>query len=391
MRLIGSIASNRRCRCCWLAALAFLCAAASAAAQTPVPSAPALNAESYLLVDFHSGHEFAAANADDRVEPASITKLMTSYVVFHELRKGNLTLEDEVYVSEKAWKTPGSRMFIEVDTQVSIEALLKGMIIQSGNDASVALAEHVAGSEETFASLMNQYAEQLGMSNTHYMNATGLPDPEHYTTARDVARLSAALIREFPELYSWYSEKEYTYNDITQHNRNNLLWRDPAVDGLKTGHTESAGYCLVTSAKRDQMRLISVVMGADSEKLRADDSQKLLNYGFRFFETHRLYEANTALDQAEVWKGESRSVSLAIGEDLWVTIPRGQYEMLDASMDLPAVLVAPISAGEQLGVLQVRLGDETIHQQPLLALDGVEAGGFWRRLSDSVALWFEDF
>ncbi len=369
----------------------WLCSMATALAQTPIPSAPELNATSYILVDHQSGAIVAEADPDMRVDPASITKLMTSFAVFHELRKGTINLEDEVFVSEKAWRTPGSRMFIEVDTKVSVENLLKGMIIQSGNDASVALAEHVAGSEETFAALMNQYAAALGMTNTQYQNATGLPADDHYTSARDVATLAAALIREFPEPYRWYSEKEFTYNEISQHNRNQLLWRDPAVDGLKTGHTEAAGYCLVSSARRGPMRLISVVMGTQSEKQRADDSQKLLNYGFRFFETHRLYESGSELDQARVWKGEIETLPLGIEEDLWVTIPRGRYGALDASIDLPTVLTAPLDSGQAIGTLNVRLGDDLLETRPVVALAAVPQGGFWRRLSDSVSLWFSDF
>lgn len=383
--------SSTRVRRALAAVLVALLLADAASAQVPVPGAPTLNATSYLLQDFQSGTLLAEANPRDRVEPASITKLMTSYVVFHELRKGAISLEEEAFVSEKAWKTPGSRMFIEVDTQVSVADLLRGMIIQSGNDASVALAEHVAGSEDTFAEVMNQYARRLGMEDTHYVNATGLPDEAHYTSARDVAILAAALIRDFPDFYQWYSEKEFTYNGISQHNRNQLLWRDPAVDGLKTGHTEAAGYCLVSSARRGTMRLISVVMGADSEKQRADDSQKLLNYGFRFFETHKLYGAGDELDTARVWKGTVDQVRLGIAGDLFVTIPRGRYAALDASIDLPSVLTAPLAAGEPIGTLNVRLGDAIVASRPVVTLEVAPRGGFWRRLSHSVSLWFADF
>lgn len=383
--------SSTRVRRALAAVLVALLLADAASAQVPVPGAPTLNATSYLLQDFQSGTLLVEANPRDRVEPASITKLMTSYVVFHELRKGAISLEEEAFVSEKAWKTPGSRMFIEVDTQVSVADLLRGMIIQSGNDASVALAEHVAGSEDTFAEVMNQYARRLGMEDTHYVNATGLPDEAHYTSARDVAILAAALIRDFPDFYQWYSEKEFTYNGISQHNRNQLLWRDPAVDGLKTGHTEAAGYCLVSSARRGTMRLISVVMGADSEKQRADDSQKLLNYGFRFFETHKLYGAGDELDTARVWKGTVDQVRLGIAGDLFVTIPRGRYAALDASIDLPSVLTAPLAAGEPIGTLNVRLGDAIVASRPVVTLEVAPRGGFWRRLSHSVSLWFADF
>ncbi|HHO67602.1 MAG TPA: D-alanyl-D-alanine carboxypeptidase, partial [Gammaproteobacteria bacterium] len=269
-----------------------------ARAAMPVPQAPAVKARAYLVEDFHSGQTIAAKNPDQRIEPASITKLMSAYVVFQEIRNGTLSLEDKVQISEKAWRTPGSRMFVEVGTQVSVADLMKGMIIQSGNDATVALAEKVAGTEASFASLMNHHAKRLGMDGSHFVNSTGLPDPQHYTTARDIARVARALIAEFPEYYQWYSERQFTYNGITQYNRNKLLWRDESVDGIKTGHTDSAGYCLVTSAKRDGMRLISVVLGTKSEEARADASQALLNYGFRFFETHKLYDANSKLTRA---------------------------------------------------------------------------------------------
>src|SRR5690554_127605 len=319
----------------FLSALTLMFAgSAFAALPVPTPAAPQLGAPSYILVDFHSGQELAGKNADERMEPASLTKLMTVYAVLHELNAGRLSLDDQVTVSEKAWRAEGSRMFIEVGTKVSVEKLLRGVIIQSGNDASIALAEHIAGSEGTFAQLMNQYAQTLGMTGTHFMNATGLPHPEHFSTARDLAKLAAAIIREFPEHYSLYSEKQFTYNGITQYNRNKLLWRDPSVDGLKTGHTQSAGYGLITSAQRENMRLISVVMGTKGEDDRAQQSQALLNYGFRFFETHRLYAAGTALAEPRVWKGVTEYLPLGLSRDLYVTIPRNQYEQLDASMSV---------------------------------------------------------
>ena len=265
------------------------------ASARPVPAAPQVGAASYIMTDFNSGRVLVEHNADMRVEPASITKLMTAYVVFSELADGNINLQDKVPISEKAWRTGGSRMFIDPKMQVSVEDLVRGMVIQSGNDASVALAEHIAGSEESFAELMNHYGETLGMQSTNFRNSTGLPDPDHYTTARDIAVLSAATVRDFPDYYTWYSEKEFTFNNIRQHNRNTLLWRDPAIDGLKTGHTEAAGYCLAASAKRDGMRLVSAVMGSSSESSRASETQTLLNYGFRFFETVQLYQAGQEL------------------------------------------------------------------------------------------------
>lgn len=359
-----------------------------AQAQRPTPAAPEVGATSYVLVDFHSSQMLASKEPDLRVEPASITKLMTSYVVFRELESGNLNLADEVLISEKAWRTPGSRMFVEVDTQVTVEDLLKGVIIQSGNDASVALAEHVAGSEEVFAQMMNAEAERLGMIGTNYQNATGLPGDEHYTTAMDVALLSAALISDFPEYYTWYSQLEFVYNDIRQPNRNLLLRRDDSVDGLKTGHTESAGYCLATSASRDGMRLISVVMGTASENARASASQSLLNYGFRFFETFSLYEAGQELTRAEVWKGKSDDMGLGLAEPLLITLPRGRQDALNAELLVPRRPIAPFSAGQNFGELQIMLDDEIIVSRNLIVLDAVERAGWWGRTTDSIGLWF---
>ncbi|WP_376694532.1 D-alanyl-D-alanine carboxypeptidase family protein [Wenzhouxiangella sp. EGI_FJ10409] len=356
-------------------------------AQSPVPSAPSVGATSYVLVDFHSDTVVSELEADAQVEPASITKLMTSYVVFSEIADDNLALSDEVLVSEKAWRTEGSRMFIEVGTRVSVEELLKGVIIQSGNDASVALAEHVGGSEEVFAGMMNEAARELGMTGTNYVNATGLPHPDQYTTARDIARLAGALIGQFPDFYSWYSEREYTYGGIRQHNRNRLLWRDPSVDGLKTGHTESAGYCLVTSAMRDGMRLISVVMGTESEEARATASQSLLNYGFRFFETYQLYESGDEISVEPVWKGAADEVALGVDRDLFVTIPRGRYDALEARLEVNGTLTAPLEAGERVGRLVVALDDSDLADRPLVALGAVEQAGFFGRSMDGFRLW----
>jgi D-alanyl-D-alanine carboxypeptidase (penicillin-binding protein 5/6) len=280
-------------------------------------------------------------------------------------------------------------MFVEVDTEVTIEDLLKGVIVQSGNDASVALAEHVGGSEEVFAQMMNAEAERLGLTETHYVNATGLPDPDHYTTALDVARLARALIDEFPEYYDWYSQSEFTYNDITQQNRNLLLRRDPTVDGLKTGHTEAAGYCLATSAVRDGMRLISVVMGTDSENARASASQALLNYGFRFFETFRLYADGDVLSTVPVWKGRSDEMRLGLSDDVFVTIPRGEQDRLAAELAVPEPAVAPFEQGQQFGSLQVRFGDELRVERPLRVLDAVPRAGWWGRTTDGIGLWFD--
>ncbi len=370
-----------------LAAL-FLLSATMGWAQTPVPAAPSIGATSFILMDFHSQSVIADRSPDDRVEPASITKLMTSYVAFNEIARGNLALDEQVLISEIAWRTQGSRMFVEVGNRVSVEELLKGIIIQSGNDASVAIAEHIGGTEAVFASMMNEQAQALGMVNTNYMNSTGLPDPDQYTSARDSALLARALIRDFPDFYSWYSEREYTFNDIRQHNRNRLLWRDPSVDGLKTGHTSSAGYCLVTSASRDGMRLVSVVMGTDSEEARAAASQSLLNYGFRFFETYQLYDAGDELKVERIWKGRANQVSLGIDDDLFVTIPRGRMDALEARLEMDDVLNAPIAVGDSVGRLLVALDDQIVAERPLVARQAVAEAGFFGRASDGVRLWF---
>jgi D-alanyl-D-alanine carboxypeptidase (penicillin-binding protein 5/6) len=367
----------------------FLALAAAQAAPLPIPKPPSSGAKAFVIQDFNSKRVIAEQDSDASVEPASITKLMTAYVVFKELLSGNIALSDMVTVSEKAWRTPGSRMFIEVGKQVSVEDLLKGMIIQSGNDATVALAEYIAGSEETFAALMNRHAEEIGLHGSHFTNSTGLPDPEHHMTARDIARIAGLLIEEFPEYYKWYSQKEFTFNEITQYNRNKLLWRDDSVDGVKTGHTESAGYCLVTSAKQDDMRLITVVLGTKSENARADASQALLNYGFRFFETHKLYAAGDTLTTTRIWKGKTDSVTLGLDRPLYATIPRGQYESLDASMIIDNRITAPVDQGQALGKVQVQLGDELITEQKLVALQGVDEGSFWQRIIDEALLYFE--
>ena len=366
-----------------------LFALASAGAQMPVPSAPTLSARSHVLVDHASGQTLAAHNENEPMEPASLTKLMTAYVVFRSLKDGRISLQDEVPVSEKAWRTPGSRMFIEVDTRVPVELLLQGMIVQSGNDASVALAEYVAGSEATFAELMNQYARELGMLNSRFLNATGLPADGHLTTAADIARLARAIISEFPDFYHWYSQREFTYNGITQKNRNALLWRDPSVDGMKTGMTDSAGYCLVTSAQRDNMRLISVVLGTKSATARANDSQALLNYGFRFFETRLLYPAGGKVTEARVWKGQTEQASLGVRNDLYVTIPRGSYDQIRTRLELPEPLIAPVGTDARIGQLNVDLGGQTLAQTDLFALAGVDTGSLWRQAWDSVLLWFQ--
>ena len=356
------------------------------AAITPNPTVPNVAAKSFILQDFASGRVIAEQNSEQRLPPASITKLMTAYVVSHELEAGNIQLDDNVLISEKAWRMVGSRSFIEVNTNVPVEVLLRGMIIQSGNDAAVALSEHIAGSEETFAQMMNQYAQQLGMFNTNYRNSTGLPDPDHYTTAKDIAILSAAIIRDFPEHYKWYAEKEYTYNNITQHNRNKLLWRDNTVDGLKTGHTEEAGYCLAASATRSGMRLISVVLGTKSENARTQETQKLFNYGFRFFETHDLYQAGQIITTSKIWKGSEKELALGLAAPLAVTVPRGRYEELVAITNLYQPIIAPVVQGSVLGEVEIRLDNNIIAKKSLIALTTVEQGSWWRRLLDTLLM-----
>jgi len=356
------------------------------ALPTVAPSAPSISATAYVMEDFDSAQVIVGKEENARVEPASITKLMTSYVVFNELKAGQLKLTDAVTISERAWKMEGSRTFIKAGSTVDVETLLKGMIVQSGNDAAVALAEHVAGSEDAFASLMNQYAQRLSMTGTHYVNATGLPDPELFTTPRDIVRLSRAIIAEFPKFYEWYSLKSFKFNGIDQFNRNRLLWRDPTVDGLKTGHTETAGFCLVTSAKRGTQRLLIVVMGTQSEGARADETQKLLNYGFRFFETVALFPANQPLAQATVLKGALETVPLGLKEPLVVTLPRGQYAQLQAKLSVKSTLIAPVKSGDAFGHVRVELGKEVLVQKPLVALSEVVEGGWWTRTVDSAKL-----
>lgn len=356
------------------------------AGVTVVPAAPKVSASSYILMDFDSGQILASDNIDEQLPPASLTKIMTVYVTAHELEAGRISLEDEITVSEKAWKMEGSRMFIEVNKKVKVADLLKGIIVQSGNDASVAMAEHISGTEEVFAQLMNQHAKRIGMSSSMFANSTGLPADNHFTTARDLALLARTLIAEFPEIYELHSIREFTFNDIKQSNRNNLLWRDPSVDGIKTGHTEAAGFCLVASAKREDMRLISVVMGTGGSEARIKASQSLLNYGFRFFETHKLYEANQVITSAKVWKGETESVDLGIRETLYITIPATRYKDLKAEVTPDGQLNAPINTGEQRGTLSVSLDDKEIVSMPVVTLNAVKAGSFFKQIKDEIQL-----
>ena len=353
----------------------------------PIPAAPQIKARGYYLMDFTSGQVLAEVNADQRLEPASLTKLMSAYAIFHALKDGRIKLTDEVRISKHARDQDGSRMFVEVGTSVTVENLIQGLIVQSGNDATVALAEHVAGSEPVFVDLMNQYAQRLGLASTHFQNAPGMPSPEHYTTARDIAVLSAALIRDYPEYYKWYSQREFTWNKITQPNRNGLLGRDLGVDGLKTGHTETAGYCLVSSAKRGDMRLVSVVMGSPSISAREDASAALLNYGFNFYETRKLYAANTPVLTLPVWKGSAETVKLGVTRDVYAVMPRGQDSSLSAAADIPDPLLAPLARATEVGKLRVMLGDKTLGTYSLHPVEDVGEAGFFSRMIDDVKLW----
>ena len=357
--------------------------------QRPQPAPPIIGASSYLVIDSTTGHELASLQPDNAVPPASLTKLMTAYVVFYALQQGQISVEDEVTVSEKAWRTQGSRMFIEVGKRVSVEDLLRGMIVQSGNDASVALAEYIAGTEAVFAEMMNQQASVLGMHSSHFMNATGLPNENHYSTARDLSTLARAIIEQFPEYYRWYSMKKFTFNEISQPNRNNLLWRDDSVDGMKTGYTEAAGYCLVSSAQRDDMRIIAVVLGTSSAKARIDGSQALLNYGFRFFETRKLYSAGDEVTTTRVWKSANEYSALGVIEDWYITVPRGSYDSLVSTLNIPAIIEAPVAQSQPIAEMSIALGEEQLLQIPLRALADNPSGSLWQRTVDGVSLWFE--
>lgn len=373
-----------------VAALLTLLACAAGAVQFPnIPAPPDLGVKAYILIDADTGETLAELEPDLSVEPASLTKIMTVYTVADALRRKLIKLDDTTVVSEYAWKQEGSRMFIDVDKPVTVDELLHGDIIQSGNDASVALAEHVSGTEETFATVMNQHAETLGMKASKFLNSTGLPHPDHVTTARDMATLTRVLIHDFPDIYALFKIPEYTYNGITQRNRNGLLGKDPSVDGVKTGHTDSAGYCLVASAKRDDMRLISVVMGAESDGARTRASQALLNYGFRFYETRKLYGQGAKVASARVWQGETEQVDLGVTKDVYVTFPRGRYDELDAKAELAKQITAPVTQGQQLGAVHVTLGDTPVTTVALTALSDVPEGSLVSQLLDRVMMMFE--
>jgi D-alanyl-D-alanine carboxypeptidase (penicillin-binding protein 5/6) len=358
-----------------------------------VPPPPDVDGKSWVLMDYATGQILASKEPDLRVAPASITKIMTDYVVSAEVANGKVHMTDPVTISENAWRgggagTDGSTSFLKLNSQVPLKDLLYGMIIQSGNDAAIALAEHTAGSEKAFAGLMNAYARQLGMVNSNFENASGYPIQNHYTTAHDIAILSRALIHDFPEDYAISAVKEFEWNGIKQHNRNTLLWRDPSVDGIKTGHTSAAGYCLAASAKQGESRMIAIVMGASSEKARADSAMALLNYGFRFYETHKLYDAGKPLATPRLWKGATNTLPLGVADSVRVTVKRGQYDQLKATMDIPATLIAPFTKGQKIGSLRITLDGKPVQSVPLIALQDAPQGGFFSRLWDSILLWF---
>ncbi|MDX1492014.1 MAG: D-alanyl-D-alanine carboxypeptidase family protein [Pseudohongiellaceae bacterium] len=359
-------------------------------AASIIPRPPQIAASSYILMDAKTGKVIVEENADDQLPPASLTKIMTAYIAEVEIDNGNMSLDDEVHISEKAWRTQGSKMFVDVNSRVRVEDILRGIIIQSGNDAAVAMAEHLAGSEDAFADMMNQHAQLLGMENTFFMNASGLDTEDAYNimSARDLAILARATINEHPDHYDIYSEREFTYNGIRQPNRNTLLFRDRNIDGMKTGWTTAAGYCLVASGERDGMRLISVVMGTASEDARAAETQKLMTYGFRYFETHKLYDAAQVISETKVWSGKQNVVDLGITEDVTITIPRGQADSLEANMSIDETITAPIEAGQVLGSVDIVLGDETLYHGDVVAMQAVEKAGIFKRLIDFLTLFF---
>lgn len=362
--------------------------ASQSATALIIPKPPQLNAKAYILIDANSGEVIVEHNADVRLPPASLTKMMTSYIATHELALGNLQEQDQVPVSIKAWSMGGSKMFIREGTNVPFIELLKGIIIQSGNDASVAVAEFIAGAEDSYVDVMNQHAARLGMKDTHFMNATGLPMPDHYTTARDLTVLAKAIVNDHPEYYGLYSEKYFKYGDIRQPNRNTMLWKDPSVDGLKTGHTEEAGYCLAASAKRNNMRLISVVLGTNSQESRARETQKLLTYGFRYFETHQLYQAAATIETQRIWGGQADQVEIGLTEDVVLTLQRGSKEQLEVETTVNEYLQAPIAQGDVLGSLVLRMDGEVLIERPLVALSTVEESGFFGQLWAGIKLFF---
>ena len=372
-----------------ISALAGFCFSLMASAQLPAPPAPAVEAKAWLLLDVNSGQVLASRNASDRFEPASLTKLMTAYLAFGALKQKSLKPDQVVPVSTRAWKAEGSRMFIEPNRPVTVDELLRGMIIQSGNDASIALAEAIAGSEDVFAQMMNREAKRLGLANTNFINATGLTSPQLYSTAEDLAKLVVALIRDYPEHYALYSQKDYRYNNITQANRNRLLWLDPTVDGVKTGYTENAGYCLITSAKRGDRRMVSVVLGTASESARATESQKLLNWGFQFYDSVRMYARNQPVTELRVWKGASDTLKAGFTGDLYLALPKGQSGKIKATVESLQPLLAPVSPGQRVATLKLEIDGKPYRELPVVALEGVPIAGIFGRAWDTLRLLFK--
>lgn len=357
-------------------------------AITGIPEVPALNTNAYILMDYNSGKILLEKNSEQQLDPASLTKIMTVYVVDHEIKAGRLSLDDEVTISKKAWQTTGSRMFLDVNSKVKVSELMQGIIVQSGNDASVAIAEHIAGTEQAFASLMNDYAASLGMKNSHFTNATGLPDPNHYTTAQDLAILAKAIIKEHPESYAIYSQKSFIYNNIEQINRNKLLWRNIFVDGIKTGQTDKAGYCLAASGVKDNTRLIAILLGAKTDDIRVTDANKLLTWGFRFFVSHKVYQQDQPLKTVRVWGGDIKNVDIGLENDVYVSLLKNNANKITTSLHIPNIIKAPLNKGAIIGNYIVRLHNETIAEYPVISLGSVKKGNLFKKISDKVAMYY---
>ena len=352
------------------------------------PEQPQLNTRAFILLDYNSDKVLFEKNSEEKLEPASLTKIMTMYVVDHEIKEGRLSLDDDVTISKQAWQTTGSRMFLDVNSKVKVADIIKGIIIQSGNDASVAIAEHIAGTEKAFAGLMNDYAAMLGMHNSHFSNATGLPDPNHYTTAKDLAILAKASIKEHPDSYTVYSQKSFTYNNIEQNNRNKLLWRNSFVDGIKTGQTDNAGYCLAVSGVQDNTRLIAVLLGSKTDEIRTSDATKLLNWGFRFFASHKIYQQGNVLQTARIWGGNNKTIEIGLLDDVYLSLPKNDINKLTATLNIPNLIKAPLDSGTQIGTYVVKLKGEIIAEYPAVALVTVKNGNFFSRISDQISMYF---
>lgn len=360
----------------------------TAFATTFIPEQPSLATEAYILINYDNGKVLVEKNSEQKLEPASLTKMMTMYVVDHEIKAGRLSLNEEVIVSKQAWQAIGSRMFLNPNSKVKVSDIIKGIIIQSGNDASIAISEHIAGTEAAFASLMNNYAATLGMNNSHFVNATGLPDPNHYTTAKDLAILAKAIIKEHPDSYSIYSQKSFVYNNIEQNNRNKLLWRNPLVDGIKTGQTDNAGYCLAVSGIKDNTRLIAVLLGAKTDNIRTSDANKLLTWGFRFFVSHKIYQKDTVLESTRIWGGNNKTVNIGLPNDVYLSLLKNDISKVTASLSIPKLIKAPLSKGEVLGSYVVKLKDEIIAEYPVISLDTIKKGNLLNRIFDKISMYY---